>query len=161
MPETQKTTERMAHEIFELYQLIAIARSRHPAGGEDLSETEFLALDALVKEEPLTVGQIQRRIGVVPAQMSRIVRALERKEGKNCIRSQINAQDRRRINIFLTDKGRAAHEKYRNVRLRSMYEILAALNPEDRTHFMRIMGVLREAYKKRLTTTSDNQSSER
>lgn len=156
MPETQKTIDRMTQEIFELYQLIAISRSRQPAGSDDLSETEFLALDVLSKGEPQVVGEIQRRIGVVPAQMSRIVRALEGQGGKNYIRSQINPQDRRRIDVFLTDLGREAHARFKNLRLKSMHDILAALNPEDRIHFMRIMGQLRAAYQQRSTKTSDN-----
>lgn len=156
MPETQRTIDRMAEEIFELYQLIAIARSRQPAGTDDLSETEFLTLDALAKKEPLAVGEIQRRIGVVPAQMSRIIRALEESGGKDYVRSQINPQDRRRIDVFLTDKGREAYTRYRNVRLKSMHDILAALNPDDRIHFMRIMGQLRNAYAKKAPNTSDN-----
>ena len=156
MPDTQKTIDRMAQEIFELYQLIAIARSRQPTGSDDLTETEFLTLDALSKEEPLTVGEIQRRIGVVPAQMSRIVRALEGQGGKDYIRSQINTLDRRRIDVFLTPAGREAHQRYKNLRLKSMYEILAALNPDDRLHFMRIMGQLREAYQRRVAGRSDN-----
>jgi len=156
MPDTQKTIDRMAQEIFELYQLIAIARSRQPAGSDDLSETEFLALDVLSKEEPLAVGDIQRRIGVVPAQMSRIIRALEEQGGKDYVRSQINPHDRRRIDVYLTEKGREAYTRYRNVRLKSMYDILAALNPEDRVHFMRIMGQLRDAYQRKATVKSDN-----
>jgi len=156
MPESQKTIDRMAQEIFELYQLIAIARSRQPTGTDDLTETEFLALDVLSKEEPLTVGEIQRRIGVVPAQMSRIVRALEGQGGKDYIRSQINTQDRRRIDVFLTPPGREAYQKYKNLRLKSMHDILAALNGDDRLHFMRIMGQLREAYQKKAAQKSDN-----
>ena len=90
MPETQKTLDLMAAEIFELYRLIALARSRQPSGPDDLAETEFLTLDLLVREEPLTIGSVQKQIGVVPAQMSRIVRALEEQGGKGYVRCQIN-----------------------------------------------------------------------
>ena len=76
LPDSQKTLDQMAEEIFELYRLIAIARSRRPAGPDDLSETEFITLDMLTKEQPLTIGEIQKQIGVLPAQMSRIVRVI-------------------------------------------------------------------------------------
>lgn len=151
MPETQKTLDLMAGEIFELYRLIALARSRQPSGPDDLAETEFLTLDLLAREQPLTIGSVQKQIGVVPAQMSRIVRALEEQGGKGYVRCQINAQDRRRIDISLTPTGKEAYEKYRSNRLGSMYAVLEVLPPDDRLHFMRILEQIRSAFEDRLS----------
>lgn len=151
MPDTQETLDKMAAEIFELYLLIAIARSRRPAGPDDLSETEFLTLDTLAKEQPLTIGDVQKRVGVVPAQMSRVVRALEEQSGRGYVECKINPKDRRRIDVSLTSAGEAVHEKYRQVRLTSMHDVLSALEPDDRLHFMRIMRQLRKAFEQRLT----------
>ena len=154
MPETQQTMDLMAGEIFELYKLIAMARSRRTTP-EDLSELEFLTLDALYREEqPLTVGEVQKRVGVVPAQMSRIIRALEEQGGKGFLASKINAEDRRRIDISLTDSGRAAYEDYRSIRIRSMQEVLSVLPPPDRSHFMRILGQIRAAFEARMSSGS-------
>lgn len=151
MPDSQETLDKMTTEIFELYRLIAIARTRLPSGPDDLSETEFLTLDILSKEQPLTIGQIQKRIGVLPAQMSRIIRALESQGGgKGYVECNINADDRRRIDVMLTKGGRDAFEKYRNVRLGSMREILSVLLPEDRVQFMRILGEIRGSFQKRM-----------
>ena len=150
MPHTQKTLDLMAAEIFELYRLIALARSRQPAGPDDLAETEFLTLDLLSREQPLTIGNVQKQIGVVPAQMSRIVRALEEQGGKGYVQCQINVQDRRRIDISLTPAGKEAYEKYRTNRLSSMYAILEVLPPDDRLHFMRILEQIRLAFEDRL-----------
>lgn len=138
----------MAQEIFELYLLVAIARSRRPTGPDDLSETEFLTLDILSKEQPLTIGEVQKRIGVLPAQMSRIVRALEEQGGRGYVECKINPDDRRRIDISLTGAGRVAYEKFRTARLSSMYEVLAVLGPDDRKHFMRTLRQIREAFAK-------------
>jgi len=143
----------MAGEIFELYRLIAIARSRQPAGHDDLSETEFLTLDALSKQQPLTIGEVQKQIGVVPAQMSRIVRSLEQQGGKGYIMCAINPEDRRRIDLELTNNGKEAYEQYRTNRLASIYTILTSLPPEDRLHFMRILGQIRKAFEKLLYST--------
>jgi DNA-binding MarR family transcriptional regulator len=138
--------EEMAQEIFELYLVIAIARSRRPAGPDDLSETEFLTLDILSKEQPLTIGEVQKRIGVLPAQMSRIVRALEEQGGRGYVECRINAQDRRRVDISLTSAGEKAHNEYRSARLGSILHILSVLNLEDRTHFMRILRQIHVAF---------------
>lgn len=152
LPDTKKTLDKMASEIFELYQLIAAARSRRPSGPDDLSETEFLTLDLLSKEQPITIGEVQKRIGVVPAQMSRIIRVLEEQGGRGYVECQINATDRRRINVSLTADGRDAHDKYRNTRLSSMYQILSVLPPDDRMHFMRILGQIRDAFASQLAS---------
>ncbi len=146
MPDSQETLDKMAGEIFELYRLVAIARSRRPSGSDDLSETEFLTLDLLAKEQPRTIGEVQKQIGVLPAQMSRIVRALEDEDGRGYVECKINPRDRRRINISLTDAGRKAYETYRTVRLGSMQQILRVLPPNDRMHFMRILGQIRDAF---------------
>jgi len=150
MPETKETLDQMAGEIFELYKLVAIARSRRPAGHADLSETEYLTLDTLSYAAPLTIGEVQKRIGVVPAQMSRIVRALEEKDGKGFVACSINKADRRRIDISLTTEGRAALDAYRTSRLGSMHEILKVLGPKDRLEFMRMLREIRRAFEGRL-----------
>ncbi len=151
MPESQQTMDAMAEEVFELYRVIALARSRRPAGPDDLSETEFVTLDALAKEEPLTIGDVQKRVGVVPAQMSRVVRAMEEQGGKGYIRCAINATDRRRIDLSLTEAGREAYEKFRSVRLASMHHVLKVLAPEDRLNFMRMMRQLRSSFEEKLS----------
>ena len=142
----------MALDIFELYRLIAMARSRRPAGPDDLSETEFLTLDLLSKQQPLTIGEVQKSIGVVPAQMSRIVRALEDQGGRGYVECNINPKDRRRIDISLTSSGKISHDKYRETRLGSMRQILEVLSSDDRTHFMRILSQIRDAFAEILQT---------
>jgi DNA-binding MarR family transcriptional regulator len=140
----------MAAEIFELYRLVALARTRLPSGPDDLSETEFLTLDLLAKETSLTIGEVQKHVGVLPAQMSRVVRALEEHGGRGYVECSINPKDRRRIDVSLTPAGRAVYEKYRDLRLGSMLETLTVLRPEDRIQFMGMLRKIREAFEERL-----------
>jgi len=141
-----ESLESMAGEIFELYRLIALARSRRPSGPEVLSEPEFLTLDELTRRAPQTIGEIQKKIGVAPAQMSRIVRALERQSGKAFIECKINPADRRRIDMTITSEGKDGYDQYRANRIGSMHALLGVLNPDDRTHFMRILRQIRGAF---------------
>ena len=150
MPDSEATLNTMAAEIFKLYQLIATVRSRRPSGSDEPSETEFLTLDALSKEQPLTIGEVQKRVGVLPAQMSRIVRSLEKEGGKGFVECRINAKDRRRIDVSLTKEGRAAYESFRGARLESMRQIVSIVPPEDRSHMMRIVRQLISALKEHL-----------
>jgi DNA-binding MarR family transcriptional regulator len=136
----------MAEEVFELSQIIAASRSRKQGSALDLSETEFLALDALAKEEPLTIGDVQKRVGVVPAQMSRVVRSLEREGGRGYVDCRINPDDRRCVDLWLTKEGREAYTAYRAARLASMKQFLTVLEPADRPEFMRMLSVIRLAF---------------
>ncbi len=150
MPDDKKSLGAMVTEIFDLYRLIAAARSRRPSGSDDLSETEFITLDLLAKAESLTIGEVQKRIGVVPAQMSRIVRSLEEQGGRGYVECKINPSDRRRVDVSLTEIGRAAHRKFVDARLGSMHDILTVLSPDDRENFMRIMRSLKDAFEQKL-----------
>lgn len=158
MPDSRQTLDAMAAEIFELYQLVAALRSRQTRGAEELSETEYIALDILVTRGPMTIGEVQQRVGVAPARMSRIVRSLQNRGGGGFVRCSINPHDRRRIDIDITRSGREAHAKYRAARLGSMVEVLKVLPPEDRMHFMRILGQIRTAFAERLQADRGDSS---
>ncbi|RJP33777.1 MAG: MarR family transcriptional regulator [Phycisphaerales bacterium] len=135
--------EAMAEEVFELSNASSIARARGAGASTDLSDAEYLTLETLLKDQPLTVGEIQKRIAVQPAQMSRILRSLENRP-KSYVECRINAQDRRCVDVTVTAAGKAAHRQFRKVRLGFTAQILANLPPEDRVQFMRILRRIRE-----------------
>lgn len=149
MPREQ--LNQLADEVFELTTVVAALRSRtRKADPEELSETEFVVLDLLAKHGTMTVGDIQREIGVLPAQMSRLIRALESKSTGPLVRCSINEQDRRKIDVALTDHGRNEHDSYRTARRATTLEFLGHINPEDRVVFMRIIRSFRERVSKAL-----------
>ncbi|MCH7991698.1 MAG: MarR family transcriptional regulator, partial [Gemmatimonadetes bacterium] len=59
----------------------------------------------LTKTEVVTVGELQKSIGILPAQMSRLLRGLEDKSGTGLVASSINPQDRRKVDVTITDDG--------------------------------------------------------
>ncbi len=143
--------EEMADDMFELIKIASTARTRARSGNpEELTEAEFLTLDVLTQQESLSVGEIQERVGVLPAQMSRIIRSLENKGGDAFVSCSINPEDRRRINVKIAPKGRSAHRAYRTLRRRFAIDILQSLSPEDREQFMRILGDIHSGISKRL-----------
>ena len=153
MPDTKDRDElnQMAGEIFELIKLASRARARARADApEVLAETEFLALDVLAQHKCLTVGDVQKRIGVVPAQMSRIIRSLENKSGDAFVTCSINPDDRRKVDVRMTPKGREAHQAYRSLRLGFATEILRGLKPDDRRRFMGYLNQIHEGIADRL-----------
>lgn len=146
-PEKRKQLEQLGLEIFELSKMASQARAQARRDGvETLTETENLTLDLLSKRETMSVGEIQKEIGVLPAQMSRIVRALEDKGEKGYIACAINPDDRRKIDVSITPAGRKALETYRSERMGTIMRILAHLQGSERDEFMRLMRRIRELF---------------
>lgn len=144
---------QQAEAIFELTKMSWARRDNIKRKGEfDLSETEFLTLDLLRKRGSMTVGDLQRAIGVLPAQMSRIIRSLESKLAKPMVRCEINPKDKRKVDVSLTETGAKAHGTYSEARLAMSISVLQDLNDQDRHEFMRILGVMRGSFANRLKT---------
>ena len=142
--EQAEMLQEFAEEVFEIskefWAVQNRSRGRHPL---EISETEFLTLDVLARgSELLTVGEIQREISVLPAQMSRIIRSLENKTDGPFIQCSINPQDKRKINVKLTKLGWDAHRAYREYKLGNLQKILKNLEEHDRQEFMRVLRVI-------------------
>jgi DNA-binding MarR family transcriptional regulator len=141
-----KQIEQIAEEIFELTKLSWIAGANQRQRDEyDLTESEFLTLDMLIKRNSVTVGELQRSVGVLPAQMSRIIRSLERKPGQPLVACSLNPDDKRKIDVTLTDAGRKAHHSYQSSKLAATIEVLAELEDKDRIEFCRLLRIFKDA----------------
>jgi len=141
--------EAMADQIMALTRLTWASRLKlRKARADELTNTEFLALDFLERDAPLTVGQLQRRIGILPAQMSRVIKALEKRFPKKLVSCTINATDKRKIDLALTDAGRRTLASFKKVRLAYCIEALRMLSEADRLEFMRIVRLLQASFQK-------------
>lgn len=153
MPDKPESAEfdRMTQEIFELIKLASTARARARAGkSEDLSEAEFLTLDALTQHDSLNVGDIQKHVGVLPAQMSRIIRTLESKQPAAFVECNINPDDRRKIDVRVTRKGVEAYRAYRAARLQFAADVLRSLSFDERMTLMGTLSKIRDGLARRL-----------
>jgi len=136
--------EELAEEIFELSMMSWSGRNQARKRSEhDISETAFVALETLARHGPMTVGELQRRVEVLPAQMSRIIRSLESKPVEPLIVCSINPLDKRKVDVKLTDAGRSAVLAYRAVKLANVAEALNALDERDRAELIRILRLIR------------------
>ena len=138
----------MAEEIFALTIVAWKERLRARRGqGEELSEAQFLTLETLMQSpQNQTVGDILRTIAVAPAQMSRIIRSLEEDFDHPLVACELNRDDRRKIDVLITDYGRKLYEEFRDSRLARTREMLAELPDADRNDFIRVCGKMRELY---------------
>ncbi|MGN6368204.1 MAG: MarR family winged helix-turn-helix transcriptional regulator [Phycisphaerae bacterium] len=134
----------MAEEVFAI--AVSTWKQRLAArSSAELSESQYLTLDLILRAESIpTVGELQRAIGVLPAQMSRIIRSLETGFDKPLIHCQLNPADKRRIDVHATDEGRKTYRDFRNARLAKTRDTLQFLSPADRQEFVRICRLIRE-----------------
>lgn len=136
---------QMAEEIFEITKLSWLGSLTRKSEDEyDLSESEFLTIDILTKTDSMTVGELQRSIGVLPAQMSRIIRSLEAKVDQPLVACSLNPDDKRKIDVSLTDAGKQTRQAYQADKLGTTIAVLAELDEADRADFMRILRIMRK-----------------
>jgi len=143
--EDRDRLEVIAQEIFNLHFLFWALRHRNRSDDPyDLTEAEFVALNTLVEKGVCTVGELQQVLDVRPAQMSRIIRALENKADKPMISCAINPSDKRRVNVTITDTGQKAQQEYKRRRLTSNIDLLKGLSEGEQTEMMKLLNRFRE-----------------
>jgi DNA-binding MarR family transcriptional regulator len=135
--------EELAHRLIETVAHLGlpVPRARRRLG--DLKEDEFLTLSILHQHETLIVGDIQRHLGVLPAQMSRIIRSLEDRE-RPLIACGINPQDKRKIDVVLTPAGARAYQEHQSGRVQAVAGLLSRLPEEDLDDLQRLLEKVQE-----------------
>jgi DNA-binding MarR family transcriptional regulator len=130
--------EEVAQELFEVATQVCFGTLRGRRRPGDLKELEFLTLCLLQSQQPMIVGHIQRQLGVLPAQMSRIIRSLEGRP-EPFISCHINPQDKRKINVSLTGAGEKALWDYQEARVGRLVERLRHLPDDEHEDIVRLV----------------------
>jgi DNA-binding MarR family transcriptional regulator len=127
---TLPSLDHLALDLFEVFTRLALPslRSRRRTG--DLREVEFLTLSLLQGHGTMIVGDIQKLLGVLPAQMSRIIRSLEGRD-RPLIHCRINARDKRKVDVAVTAAGEKALSDYQADRVGRLAERLRVLSEDD------------------------------
>jgi DNA-binding MarR family transcriptional regulator len=135
--------EDLAGELFDVLTRLGLGSSRSRRRDGDLKELEYRTLALLQRRKTMTVGDIQRRLGVLPAQMSRILRGLESRD-RPLIACRIHPDDKRKINVLLTPAGSKALRSFQTVQVRRLSELLVHLPTEDIEGLHRLLAHIRE-----------------
>lgn len=126
-----RSLERLTQDVFDVVQRLSLAAPRGRRRPGELKEAEFLTLAMLEERQTLTVGEIQRHLGVLPAQMSRIIRSLESR-AQPLIDCHINPFDKRKVDVRLSAEGRRILTAHRQHRIGRILEVLRALDEDER-----------------------------
>ena len=138
---TGHRTLDIAQELFEVVTQICLSTLRGRRRLGDLKEIEFLTLAILQATGTMIVGDIQRILGVLPAQMSRVIRSLENRE-RPLIQCRINSRDKRKIDVELTASGEKALVEYQGKRVGRIVEQLSNLTDDDQDDLIRALNKL-------------------
>ncbi len=138
---TSHRVEDIAQELFQVVTQICLSTLRGRRRLGDLKEVEFLTLSLLQEHGTMIVGDIQRILGVLPAQMSRVIRSLENRE-RPMIECRINSRDKRKIDVDLTINGEKALVDYQTKRVGRIVERLADLSEDDQDDLIRSLNKL-------------------
>ena len=140
--------DELAHRLFEAFTrfCVTLPAARRRDGG--LKDVEFLTLALLRQHRTMIVGDIQRLIGVLPAQMSRIIRSLEARD-RPLINCRINVRDKRKIDVCLTPAGEQAFVDYRAEQVRALADLLGHLSDEERDDLVHLLDKLHAVVERR------------
>ncbi len=130
--------DEVAHNLFDVITQFCLAAPRGRRRAGDLKEVEYLALAILQHQGTMIVGDIQRLLGVLPAQMSRIIRSLEARD-RPFIACRINPQDKRKIDVQLTTAGHKALAEYQNSRVQAINGLLRKMSEDDLDDLNRLL----------------------
>jgi DNA-binding MarR family transcriptional regulator len=119
----------IAHKLFDIFTQLRLSTFPVRWGLVDITEAEFLTLVILKNNGTMIVGNIQRILGVLPAQMSRIINSLEKREHP-LIQCLINTGDKRKIDVCLTTFGEQSISEYQSARVGLIAKSLQNLSGE-------------------------------
>ncbi len=140
---TEVRPEELARNLCDVLTQLWLAAPRGRRRRGDLKEAEFLTLSILHRHRTLIVGDIQRLLGVLPAQMSRVIRALESRE-RPLIACRINPNDKRKIDVSITPAGVRAFHEHQTGRVGAIGRLLSRLPEEDLDDLQRLAEKLRD-----------------
>lgn len=118
-------------------------RQQAPAG---VTPSQLSVLATLSAKGPMTLGVLAEAERVRPPTMTRIIGALE---AEDLVVREPDEDDRRRVNILLTDKGRKLVSTSRTRKTAYLATRIAALPAEDRAALDRASDVIERLLEER------------
>ena len=97
----------------------------------------------MLRDGPLTQKEIQERLGTSPGTVSELITKLE---GKHSLTRQRSEEDRRKVLLTLTEKGRSIADRHAEYTTKGLYQ---ALTDEERDTLIRLLETLAEDWAKR------------
>jgi MarR family 2-MHQ and catechol resistance regulon transcriptional repressor len=133
-------------DLIRVYQF----RDRDRICCQDISVTQYYALESLARHGPLTLNELASQLYLDKSTVSRVVNTIERKK---LVRRQPHEQDRRAVLLALTDAGRQLYDGIRDDIEERERRLISEFDPDVRVAMIALIGRLAEAAKGRVSTT--------
>lgn len=129
------TYVNLAEELMEIFD-----RRKHGMPHEEISAAmrgEMAVLRLLAMENrALTAGEISRMLHMTTSRIAAVLGALDKKA---LIVRSTDAQDKRRVQVTLTQKGLAICQRKKQAALKNISHALSQLGEQDAKDFVRLM----------------------
>ncbi len=102
---------------------------------EDLSASQFAVLEALYYVGPMCLTELAHKILKTSGNLTMVVGNLERRA---LVSRQPSSQDRRFVNVAITDQGRKLMSRIFPVHLRRIVELMDRLSPAQQEELARL-----------------------
>ncbi len=141
---TSDLPQRMSELIFTLRQKCAI-KDLFLVKSLGISIAEFNALLQFFNSQSLGVKELAERLDITPGGVTRIVTSLE---DKGLVVRKISPEDRRSVDVFLTDKGKEMVKQIWQTSLELHRRILEQIEPTFREPVVEAISKLIDAIDK-------------
>ncbi len=128
MDVTSSLSERMSELIFTLRQKCAL-KDLYFVKKLGISIAEFNALVQFFTHDALGVKELAEKLDITPGGVTRIVTSLEE---KGLVLRKISPEDRRSVDVFLTETGKDMVQQIRQTSLELHAKILEQIEPQFR-----------------------------
>ncbi|NCT87930.1 MarR family transcriptional regulator [Stenotrophomonas acidaminiphila] len=104
--------------------------------------THFVGLKTLAHMAPCTANELAQALDQVP---SAVTRLLDKLESLGCVRREAHAQDRRALQIVLTEQGRELCARLKKRGDAVMDYAMRDLSPDERAQLMSLLTRIRDS----------------
>ena len=107
-----------------------------------LNFTHYIGLKVLARMAPCTANELAKAIDQVP---SAVTRLLDKLEALGCVRREAHAQDRRALQIVLTDEGRQLWARLKQRGDAVMDDAMRDLSADERALLLSLLTRVRDS----------------
>ena len=129
-----RQTQEFLGNIDAIAQFLAPRRRPQDAGEAECSLSELRALEALGRQQPITMSDLA---GALKVPLSTATRTTDRLVAKGLVERQRVSEDRRVVQVGFSKKGREINEFVMQTRLAAGRRLLEALAPSERSDLLR------------------------
>jgi DNA-binding MarR family transcriptional regulator len=138
---TDSKARRLMDDLHAVMEGAAAAGEKTPAAAEALSRQEICTLRAIGRHEGCIMSAIA---GAIRLSLSSATGLIDRLVEKNLVRRDRSHEDRRVVQVELTDEGRELHAAAVEAQVQFVRGAMKALSPEEQDALLALVGRLSE-----------------